>query len=206
MYVKIGAMPRPRMTQAQRRDATRGELLKAGRRLFAKQGYDAVSAEQIVAAAGVTRGALYHHFDGKAGLFEAVFIEIEGELIAQFPLDELVGDDPFLALRNGIGRFLDLSLGAEVQQITLLDAPAVLGWSRWQEIEAEHGLGLIQAGLEAAMAAGQVRDLPAADLANALLGALTESALAVARTKDHAAARDRAESVLLALLDGLRTT
>lgn len=197
-------MARPRMTQAERRESTRSELLAAGRRLFATQGYDAVSAEQIVAEAGVTRGALYHHFDGKAGLFEAVFVAIEGELITQFPLEELVGDEPFAALRSGVGRFLDLSLDAEVQQITLLDAPAVLGWSRWQEIEAEHGLGLIQAGLEAAIAAGQVRDLPVAELANALQGALTESALAVARAKDQEAARARAESVLVGLLDGLR--
>ena len=192
------------MTQAERRETTRGELLAAGRRLFAGQGYEAVSAEQIVAEAGVTRGALYHHFDGKAGLFEAVFVAIEGELITQFPLEELVGDDPFAALRSGVSRFLDLSLDAEVQQITLLDAPAVLGWSRWQEIEAQHGLGLIQAGLEAAIAAGQLRDLPAAELANALLGALTESALAVARAEDQKAARARAESVLVGLLDGLR--
>jgi len=197
-------VPQPRLTQAQRREATRSELLAAGRRLFATLGYDAVSAEQIVAEAGVTRGALYHHFDGKAGLFEAVFIEIEGELIAEFPLDELVGDDPFVALRSGVGRFLELSLRAEVQQITLVDGPAVLGWPRWQEIEADHGLGLIQAGLDAAVSSGQLPDLPTAELANALLGALTESALAVARAKDHSAARDRAESVLLALLDGLR--
>lgn len=178
--------------------------MAAARRLFATVGYDAVSAEQIVAEAGVTRGALYHHFDGKAGLFEAVFIEIEGELLAQFPVEQLVGDDPFAALRSGVGRFLDLSLDSEVQQITLVDGPAVLGWSRWQEIEADHGLGLIQAGLDAAITAGQLPKLPTAELANALLGALTESALAVARAKDHAAARERAESVLHALLDGLR--
>lgn len=205
MYVcQDRGVPQPRQTQAQRREATRAELLAAGRRLFATIGYDGVSAEQIVAEAGVTRGALYHHFDGKAGLFEAVFIGIEGELIAQFPLDELVGDDPFAALRSGIGRFLDLSLDSEVQQITLVDGPAVLGWSRWQEIEADHGLGLLRAGLDAAVEAGQLPRLPTAELANALLGALTESALAVARARNQSAARKRAESVLHALLDGLR--
>lgn len=196
-------MPAPRRTQAQRRDETRAALLAAGRRLFAEIGYDEVAAEQIVAEAGVTRGALYHHFEGgKAGLFEAVFVEIESELIAQFPLDDFA-DDPLAVLRTGIGRFLDLSLSSGVQRITLIDGPAVLGWSRWQEIEAEHGLGLIQAGLDAAVAAGQIRPLPTADLANALLGALIESALSVARAKDRRAARMRAEQVLLALIDGL---
>lgn len=198
-------MTPPRQTQAQRRDATRSALLVAGRKLFATAGYENVAAEQIVEAAGVTRGALYHHFDGKAGLFEAVFLEIEGELMARFPLEELVGDDPLAALRNGVTRFLTLSLESEVQQIALIDAPSVLGWARWHQIEAEHGLGLIQAGLEAAVAAGQLRELPTAELADALLGSLTESALAVARATDRSGAQARAERVLVALLDGLAT-
>ena len=198
-------MPPQRRTQAERRDATRAQLLVAGRRLFAEVGYDDVAAEQIVVEAGVTRGALYHHFDGKAGLFEAVFVEIERELIAQFPVADLTGADPLATLRAGIGRFLDLTLEAGVQRITLIDGPAVLGWSRWQEIEAEHGLGLIRAGLDAAVEAGQLRPLPTADLANALLGALIETALSVARADDRTAARRRGEQVLVALLDGLAT-
>jgi len=198
-------VPPQRRTQAERRDATRAQLLHAGRRLFAAVGYDDVAAEQIVAEAGVTRGALYHHFDGKAGLFEAVFVEIERELIAQFPIEDLTGGDALGTLRAGIGRFLDLTLEAGVQRITLIDGPAVLGWSRWQEIEAEHGLGLIRAGLDAAVDAGQIRRLPTADLANALLGALIETALAVARADDRKAARRRGEQVLVALLDGLAT-
>jgi AcrR family transcriptional regulator len=205
MYVKMSSVPAQRRTQAERRDATRAQLLEAGRRLFAEVGYDDVAAEQIVAEAGVTRGALYHHFDGKAGLFEAVFVEIERELVAQFPVEDLTGGDALATLRAGIGRFLDLTLEAGVQRITLIDGPAVLGWSRWQEIEAQHGLGLIRAGLDAAVEAGQLRPLPTADLANALLGALIETALSVARADDRKAARRRAEQVLVALLDGLAT-
>lgn len=193
------------MTQAERRASTRAALLVAGRRLFAERGYDDVAAEEIVTAAGVSRGALYHHFDGKAGLFEAVFVEIEAELVANFPLEELVGGDPFAALRSGVSRFLDLSLQNEVQRIALIDAPAVLGWTRWHQIEADHGLGLIRAGLDAAVAAKQIKDLPTEDLANALLGSLTESALAVARAENREAAHRRAEQVLVALLDGLST-
>ena len=193
------------MTQAQRRESTRAALLAAGRKLFASAGYDAVAAEQIVTEAGVSRGALYHHFDGKAGLFEAVFIQIEGELVEQFTLDDFLAGDALGALRSGVSRFLELSLQAEVQRIALVDAPAVLGWRRWHEIEAEHGLGLIQAGLDAAVAAGQIRDLPTAELANAMLGSLVESALAVSRSQDPEQARQRAEKVLVALVDGLAT-
>src|SRR6185503_17372173 len=117
-------------TQAERRAATRAALVAAGRDLFGARGYDAVSSEEIVAAAGVTRGALYHHFDGKAGLFAAA------------------------------AQFLDLSLDPSLQRITLLDGPAVLGWERWHEVEQQHGLGLIEAALNAAAVAGQLRPLP----------------------------------------------
>src|SRR5690349_7544355 len=101
------------MTHAERRESTRAALIASGRRLFASQGYDAVAAEQIVEDAGVTRGALYHHFDGKAGLFEAVFLEIETEVMAKFPLEEFAAGDPMAVLRSGVSRFLELSLEAE---------------------------------------------------------------------------------------------
>ncbi len=195
----------PRRTQAERRETTRGALIAAGRELFARRGYDAVGTEELVVAAGVTRGALYHHFDGKRGLFDAVFEEVERELVGRFSFEELTGADPFSALAGGIDQFLDISLNVEVQRITLLDGPAVLGWERWHELEARYGLGLIEAGLSAAIEAGQLRDLPVAELATALLGALIEAALLVARAEDGAAARKRAGRVLRGLLEGLRT-
>lgn len=197
-------MRKERRTQAERRDATRAALLEAARPLFAERGYDAVGAEQIVAAAGVTRGALYHHFDGKRGLFAAVFEEIEQELIASLPVEELTGDDPYAAMLAGIDLFLDLSLDVGVQRITLIDGPAVLGWEQWHELERRYGLGLIEAVLQAAMDAGQIRELPAAELAVALFGALVESALRLSRSDDPVAERARVQAVLRAQMDGLR--
>lgn len=194
-----------RRTQAERREATRAALIAAGRDLFATRGYDHVGTEELVAAAGVTRGALYHHFEGKRGLFDAVFEGVEQELVGRFSFEELTGADPFSALAAGIDQFLDLSLDLEMQQITLLDGPAVLGWERWHELEARYGLGLIEAGLRAAMDARQIRELPVPDLATALLGSLIEAALMVARAADPDQARKRAGLVLRALLEGLRT-
>ena len=193
-----------RRTQAERRELTRGALIEAGRGLFAARGYEAVGTAEIVAAAGVTRGALYHHFDGKRGLFKAVYEVVEEELVARFPIDELVGSDPFGALNAGIAAFLELSLDRELQQITLLDAPSVLGWAEWHEVQVRYGLGLILAGIGAAIEAGQIRPLPPEELANALLGALVEAALYVARADDQPAATDRMREVLEALLAGLR--
>ena len=194
----------PRRTQAERREATRASLIAAGRELFATRGYDAVGTEDIVAAAGVTRGALYHHFDSKRGLFAAVFEQVERELVENFPLEELTGEDPFASLAAAIELFLELSLESDLQRIALLDGPAVLGWEEWHEIEARYGLGLIEAGLRAAIEAGQLRDLPVEELAVMLLGAMIEAALQLARADDPEAARVRAAAALRALLEGLR--
>lgn len=194
----------PRRTQAERREATRGRLIAAGRKLFAERGYERVGTEEIVAEAGVTRGALYHHFDGKRGLFAAVFEDLESELMQRFSLEALTGADPFSALAGGAAQFLELSLDAEVQQIALLDGPSVLGWEEWHEVESRYGLGLIRAGLEAAIAAGQIRELPVAELASALLGTLIEAALYVSRSEDQEAAKANMSLSLEALLEGLR--
>jgi AcrR family transcriptional regulator len=193
-----------RRTQAERRATTRAALIAAGRRLFAERGYEAVSSEEIVVAAGVTRGALYHHFDGKRDLFAAVFEEVEAELVTRFDLAGLDGDDPVGVLLAAADQFLDLSLDSEVQRIALLDGPAVLGWEAWHEAEKRYGLGLIEAGMTAAIEAGQVRPLPVAEASLMLLGAMVEAALQLTRAPDRAAARERAGAALRALLEGLR--
>jgi AcrR family transcriptional regulator len=195
---------RRRRTQAERSEATRGALMAAGRRLFAARGYDEVSAEQIVRAAGVTRGALYHHFGGKAELLDAVYDQLEREVterIARVVLGSEL-ESPLEAMRAGIGAFLEECAQPEVRQIALTDAPAVLGWERWREIAAANGLGLIEASLAAAIEAGEVRPLPVRATAHLLLGALDEAAMLSARA-DNPADRAEAAAVLGALLDGL---
>ncbi len=193
-----------RRTQAERTEATRGALLAAARRLFAERGYDGVSAEQVVRAAGVTRGALYHHFGGKPELLDAVYEQLEREVterIARVVLGSEL-ESPLEAMRAGVGAFLDECAQPEVRQIVLHDAPAVLGWERWREIAAANGLGLIEASLAAAIEAGEMRPLPVGPTAHVLLGALDEAAMLAARSEDPAS-RAEAAVVLGALLDGL---
>lgn len=193
-----------RRTQAERRERTREALIAAGRDLFAERGFDEVSSEQIVDAAGVTRGALYHHFDGKRGLFAAVFERIEADLVTRFDLSGAGGGGPLEALLAAVDQFLDLSLETDVQRIALIDGPSVLGWEVWHEIEARHGLGLIEGALGAARDAGQIRDVPVPELALMLLGAMIEAALQLARAEDQAEAKRRTAEALRALLEGLR--
>src|SRR4051794_18198890 len=192
-------------TQAERSAATRAAVIAAARELFAERGYAAVGTEEIVRRAGVTRGALYHHFGGKRDLLEAVYEAIESELTAQIAAGALSHSDPLEALRGGVGAFLDHCLEPEVQQIVLLDAPAVLGWERWREIGAKYGLGLVEGALAAAMEAGAIQRQPVRPLAHVLMGALDEAAMVVARAEDPSAARQEMESVLATLLAGLRS-
>jgi len=193
-----------RRTQAERSEATQAALISTARRLFAERGYSGVGTEEIVRAAGVTRGALYHHFDGKAGLFAAVFEQIEAELSERFASEALAVPDPWEALVAGLELFLDVCREPEVRQIALLDAPSVLGWTTWREIESRYSLGLIQAGLQNLIDAGIAEPQPIDPLAHAMLGMLTEAGLYVAGADDADAARDEMGRVLRGTLDGLR--
>jgi AcrR family transcriptional regulator len=191
-----------RRTQAERTEATRGALMDAARVLFTERGYEDVSAEEIVRAAGVTRGALYHHFGGKAELLEAVYARLEAESterVARIVLGSEL-ESPLAAMRAGVGAFLDECAEPELRQIALHDAPAVLGWERWREIAAANGLGLIEASLTAAIDAGEIRPLPVKPLAHLLLGALDEAAMLVARSEDPTS-RAQVTEVLVALLE-----
>jgi AcrR family transcriptional regulator len=196
-----------RRTQASRREATRAALVAAARELFAARGYAGVGTEEIVQRAGVTRGALYHHFSGKHDLFRAVYERVEQELTERIVTEvPLAGGDPVTVLRGGTSVFLDACLEPEVQQICLLDAPAVLGYDEWREIGARHGLGLITAAVQGAIDVGAIPAQPVRPLAHVLLGALDEAALLIARADDVATARREVGQTLDYLLTALTST
>src|SRR2546421_10255411 len=116
-------------TQSERSAATREALIAAARELFAERGYAAVGTEEIVRAAGVTRGALYHHFAGKRELFEAVHEDDERQLVERIAASAIsTSADPLQALHAGAQAFLDACEDPAVQRIALVDAPSVLGW------------------------------------------------------------------------------
>jgi AcrR family transcriptional regulator len=205
MNVKGDTGKRARRTQSERSDSTRRTLIAVARGLFAKRGYAEVGTEEIVRAAGLTRGALYHHFDGKRGLFEAVYEAVEVDLAERIASGALEASatSPLEAMRAGAAMFLVACTEPEVQQIALLDGPSVLGWDRWREIASEHGLGLIEATLQAAVDVGAIRLQPVRPLAHVLMGALDEAAMVVARAEDPEAMRAEVGHTLDSLLDGL---
>jgi AcrR family transcriptional regulator len=198
---------RPR-SQADRSAATRAALIGAARPLFAQEGFAAVGTETIVRAAGVTRGALYHQFADKTELFAAVVEAVEQDVMAQ--VLSTLGDagltDPLDELARGVEASLDACSAPDVQQILLLDAPAVLGWERYREIGLRYSVGVVEAVLTEAVRVGRIPEQPISPLAHILIGALDEAALLVARSEDQATTRAQARTALLNLVRGLAAT
>jgi AcrR family transcriptional regulator len=205
MEVKVVSASPPRRTQAERTAATRALLIDSARKLFSTKGFSAVSTEAIVAAAGVTRGALYHQFDGKAALFAAVYEQVEEELVADVGQRIVAAGpgDQLRAMRVGARLFLDLVSAPAVQQIVVIDAPTVLGWEQWRAAGIKYGLGIIEAMLAQAIADGVIPDQPLRPTAHVLLAALDEAALYIARAVDNRLAREEMELVCDRVIAGI---
>ena len=189
-----------------RSEATRQALVAAARGLFGARGYADVGTEEIVRAAGVTRGALYHQFRDKSGLFAAVAEEVEAEIADRIAAGAAeAAADPVEGLRVGARLFLDACAEPEAERIILLDAPAVLGWQAWRDLAGRYGLGLVQFALQAAMDAGAIIPQPVAPLAHVLIGALDECALYAAGAEDPPAAREQCAAIFDQILRSITT-
>ncbi len=178
-----------RRSQAERSETTRTALLEAARQLFAERGFSKTGREDIAVLAGVTRGALYHHFGSKQEIFRAVVEQLEQELTDRVAVAGLAGTTARERFEAGAAEFLDGCLDPAVGRVLLLEAPVVLGWRAWREIEERYGLALVRASLhEVAGEAGLDAD-DVEVLAPVLLGTLQEAALLVATAPDPVAAR-----------------
>ena len=193
---------RGQRTQAERRAATRRALLDAARSMFAEKGYHGAAAEEIVRRAGVTRGALYHHYEDKKDLFRAVVDEMEGEIDEEIEAAERAQPDLPEAVMAGYRAFVDAVLDPEMRRTFFLDGPSVLGWE-WREIDARHAVGKIEEGLEALIAEGFVEPQPVGPLARLINGTLLEAAFFVAASEDPEAARDEVWGAMERLVGGL---
>jgi AcrR family transcriptional regulator len=195
---------RPR-TKAAQREATTAALISAGRALFAERGYADVGTEEIVQRAGVTRGALYHHFrGGKEDLFRAVLVQVSAETARRVMQAASATEDPVEELVVGCEALLDACTTPEVQRIVLVDGPSVLGWDVWRTADADYALGLLEAALQHAIDAGRLIPQPARALAHVLMGALDEAAMVIARADDPETAREEMGRTVRHLLDGLK--
>ncbi len=191
--------------QAERSADTTRSLLTSARALFGERGYAAVSLNDVVVRAGVTKGAVYHHFRDKRSLLAAVVAELEAELADEIRTVIADIDDPLDQLQVGCQAFLDGCLDPIARRIVLLDAPAVLGWQEARDIDMANGLGIMVALLERGMTAGSIQRQPVLPLAHLFLGAAIEAGMLIAHSNDPRAERGLVATPLLAWLESLRS-
>jgi AcrR family transcriptional regulator len=184
-------------------DATRALLIKAARDLFGEQGYVDTSLDEIVARAGVTKGAVYHHFEGKEGLFRAVFEQVHREVTDQAAV-EFLGPDSWVALLDGCSLWIDAHLDPAVRRIALQDARAVLGWDDVRGIENRFGAVALRGALRKAMHAGVLEQRPLRPLALLLMGALGEGCLYIAESETPETARGEVLALITDMLSAFR--
>jgi AcrR family transcriptional regulator len=192
------------MTRAAQGATTRAALVAAARRLFGEHGFAATSLDEIVAEANVTKGALYHHFQGKEDLFAAVYEEVQRE-VSDKVVAEFLRPDPWDALVLGCELWIDANLDPVVQRIVMRDARAVLGWDRVRDVEARYGAVPLRGVLRRAIRLKKIRTYPLRPLALMVMGALNEGCLYVADADDQVAARNEVRTLLTTLLAGLAT-
>jgi AcrR family transcriptional regulator len=191
-------------TQAERRAATRAAILNAGRLLFGERGFAATTMDDIAEQARVAKGAVYHHFATKEAVFEAVFDQIARNLVQDIDRAARHEKDVLAAMVAGTQHYFAACAKGPTGQIILRDGPAVLGWERWREIDAEHFGGKIPRALAAAMDAGLIARQPIEPLARLLLGAVTEAAVACAGRSDVLKAGNEYTRAFKSLLEALR--
>src|ERR1700678_1648343 len=162
-------------TQSERREATWAAIVKAAKRLFGDRGFAGTNMDNVATSAHVAKGAVYHHFETKEALFEAVFDEVSEDLVAEVDRAARSEKDALAAMAAGTQAYFAACAKDATGQIILRDGPAVLGWERWREIDEAHFGALAPAALGAAMESGLIRTQPVEPLAG-LRGRLSRRA------------------------------
>ena len=185
-------------------DATRLSLLVAARQLFGDTGYAATSIDDVAVRAGVTKGAVYHHFGGKANLFQEVYEQVMREISDQV-VSKFNEPDHWVALTSGCQLMIDAQLDPAVRRIALHDARSVLSWDVVHLIESRYGAVGIRGALRKAMHGGVIEPQPLRPLALLLAGALSEACFYVADADDPTQARAEVGRLVVRILEGLKT-
>jgi AcrR family transcriptional regulator len=186
-------------------EGAREALIEAATQLFIERDYADVSTDEILRRAGVSRGALYHHFPGKVDLFRAVFEASETRVLERIAQSALSADGPFEAMVMVSRAYLrEAETSVELRRIGIMQSRAVLGWEGWREVASRLGLALAEASLAAAMDAGEIRRRDLTTTAHVVLAALIEGATLVATAERRGPVRKEVEKVVVDLLEGLR--
>lgn len=182
---------------------TRAKLIAAGRRAFAEKGYAEASMDDFTAEAGLTRGALYHHFGDKKGLLAAVIAEIDAEMAARLDAISAKAPDRWQGFLDENVAYVEMALEPEIQRIVLRDGPAVLGDpASWPS--ADKCVTAITASVEHLQEQGFIGTVDAEALARLISGASLYAAQWIANSDDPNATSKRAIPAFVALMEGVR--
>src|SRR4051794_17935742 len=197
------AAKRPTSLRAEQVEATRRAILTSARHLFATRGYSATAIDDIAREARVTKGAVYHHFDTKEALFRSVYDQVEGEAQARTASAADPQASPIDQLVQGMHGYLEATLDADVQRITLLDGPAVLGLEPDGPPDEQPGFVAMRSFIADAIRSGAIKNLDAGALAHLISGACLQAGFLIARSPDPIGARKRVGTVVEAMIRGL---
>jgi AcrR family transcriptional regulator len=187
----------------ERGKTTRERLISVGFDLFGSHGYEATSVGAILEAAGLARGAFYHHFATKADLFEAVLDRVIARIATVSTEAAREHDNPVDSLRAGCAAWLDVALNPAIQRIVFIDGMSVLGWDRYREIDEGYTLGGTKAAMRAIARTGRIPEDSAEVLAHMVAGAVGEAAKLIVSAEDPVAARKAGQAALDTLLGRL---
>jgi len=190
--------------RARRAEETHQLLVSVARQLFTERGYAATSIEDIIQAAGVARGALYHHFSGKDALFRAVYEAVQADAVSGVMAAALAAAEPWAAVRAGLSAFLDACLEPSFRRVVVLDSVSVLQQGVWEGGIEHVELPMLRAVLGPLVATDALPGVTVEPLVHVALGGLYGAALFIARSPDPHAARAEADAVVDALVGGLR--
>ncbi|WP_299474507.1 TetR/AcrR family transcriptional regulator [uncultured Roseibium sp.] len=190
---------KPRRSQAERRAETRRALLRAARKLIVEKGYAETGTPDIVKAAEVTRGALYHHFADKADLMRALVRQEAAAIATEINADTSTDQTPLDAFMAGARAYFTAMSAPGRARILLLEGPAVLGVEEMAVIDRETGGATLLEGLQHAAAHGALEGIPLEPLADLLSSSFDRAALAIANGED----REAYERATLSLLSGI---
>jgi AcrR family transcriptional regulator len=201
------AMAQLSPSKAAKAEATRRALVAAARDLFGEQGYAATSVDEIARQAGVTKGALYHHFRDKDDLFRAVVEDVKRDVtdvVGEAFLTATAENETMQSLELGFRAFIEAHLDPAVQRISIVDARSVLDATTRRTLDARYEVAVVRGAFRRAMRLGAIERQPLVPLAHIVAGALAEACAYIAEADDAEVAHTEANAVIVRLINGLR--
>ncbi|TQR38028.1 TetR/AcrR family transcriptional regulator [Brevibacillus brevis] len=194
-----------KMSKAEQKQQTMQKLIEVAREMFSKKGYADAAMEDIVKQAGVTRGALYHNFGSKEGLFEAVLASVQQEIGERVEAEAARSEEPWQQLILGCLAFVSSAVEQRNKRILLIDGPAVIGWEKWRRMDEENSMRHLREQLQTIKEQGYLRPVSIDALTHLLSGAMNEAVLWISETPDQEKSLEEISAAMTLLLEGYRS-